>query len=113
MSERLLPLILSIVVLIAVAIINQYSKTFAAIATTMPTKIPLALWIVYVAEQGNPEKISEFSIGLIVGIIPTVMFIVGVWFAAKAGWTFVPILLAGTGVWLVTLLITTTVRQML
>ena len=45
--QRVLPVAVSIGIIIAVAVLRQYSKTFAAIAATMPINVPLALWIIY------------------------------------------------------------------
>jgi hypothetical protein len=55
--QRILPVLVSILIIISVAVLRQYSKTFAAIAATMPINIPLGLWIVYAGEQGMPRQL--------------------------------------------------------
>ena len=112
MSERVLPVIVSVVVIIGIAFINQYSKSFAAIFTTLPVKITLAVWIVYSAEQGNAKELSEFSTGLLAGIIPNVMYIIGIWMAARADYGLVQMLLSGAVLWAITLMVTLGIRQL-
>jgi hypothetical protein len=42
---------------------------------------------------------TEFTFGLIVGLIPTIGFIIAVWLAARAGMKLGSILLTGYGTW--------------
>lgn len=109
--EKIAPVVISIIVIVLIAIISEYSKTFAAITATMPLSVPLGLWIVYAAESGDKEKTAEFSSGLLVGIIPTVIFIVATWYGARSGWTIVPIIAFGYAAWGVSLGMMLTVRQ--
>lgn len=110
-TEKVLPVIISCLAIIAIAVFNEFSKTFAAIATTMPTKIPLAIWIIYAAEAGNSLRVADFSAGLLVSISATVMFIIATWFAARADWSLIQILAAGYGAWLSGLFIIFLLRQ--
>jgi hypothetical protein len=58
--EKIAPVVISVLVIILIAIISEYSKTFAAITATMPLSVPLSLWIVYAAEHGDQGKMTEF-----------------------------------------------------
>ena len=98
-SQDILPVLLSIVVIILVAVLEKQSKLFAALTATMPLATPLALWIVYSSNSGDKAVVSQFSLSLLLGVIPTLAFLVTVWLAARAGMKLVPILLAGYGVW--------------
>ena len=109
--EKIAPVLISIVVIILIATISEYSKTFAAITATMPLSVPLGLWIVYTAESGDKGKMAEFSSGLLLGIIPTVIFIAATWFAARSGWTLVPIITFGYSAWGVSLGMLLTARH--
>lgn len=109
--EKVLPVVISCLAIIGIAILNEFSKTFAAITTTMPTKIPLAIWIVYAAEAGNSLRVAEFSVGLLVSITATIMFIVGTWFAARADWSLLQIIGTGYGAWVSALLVIFLIRQ--
>lgn len=100
-SQDILPVILSIVVIILVAILEKQSKLFAALVAVMPLGAPLALWIVYSSNTGDKTAVSQFSLSLLLGLLPTLAFLVTVWLAARAGMKLVPMILMGYGVWAV------------
>jgi len=97
--QSILPVIISIVVIIAVAILERQSKFAAAITATMPLGIPLALWIVYSANDGSPEVMMDLTRGITLGIIPTLGFVVAVWAAARLELKLVPMLVMGYISW--------------
>jgi hypothetical protein len=97
--QDVLPVILSIVVIVLVAVLEKQSKLFAAITATMPLAAPLALWIVYSSSGGDNEAVSTFTKSMFLGFLPTLAFIFAVWLAARAGMKLVPILLTGYSVW--------------
>ncbi len=97
--ERVLPVLVSIAIIILIAILREYSKTLAAITATMPVNIPLGMWIMYNAEEGDRTVMAAFTGSLVVGIGPTVLFLVVVWLAARAGWSLLPMLIAGYLAW--------------
>lgn len=92
-------MLLSIVVIVLIAVIEKHSKTVAAITAVMPLTAPLALWIVYSSSGGERLAMSEFTLGLVLGLIPTLGFAVAAWLAARAGWKLGPMLLAGYATW--------------
>lgn len=98
-AQDVLPVVLSIVVIVLVAVLEKQSKLIAAITATMPLAAPLALWIVYSSSRGDREAVSSFTLGMFLGFLPTLAFIVAVWLAARAGMKLVPMLLTGYGVW--------------
>lgn len=98
-TQDILPVLLSIVVIILVAVLEKQSKFAAAITATMPIGATLALWIVYSANSGDQETMKEFSTGLLLGIIPSIGFLFTAWFASRAGLKLVPLLLVGYAVW--------------
>lgn len=99
---RVLPVLVSIAIIIAVAILREHSRALAAIAATMPINIPLALWIV--SDGSTPEQMEQFTRALFINIVPTLLFLLVVWLAARAGWRLLPMLGAGYAAWGVTLL---------
>lgn len=101
---RVLPVVVSIIIIIAVAILREYSKTFAAIAATMPINVPLALWIAFSAGDVDQSARVQFAEGLLLGIMPTVLFLIVAWLTVRAGWSLVPTIAAGYVVWGVSLL---------
>jgi|SRR5215211_6710540 len=100
-SQDILPVVLSIVVIILVAVVEKQSKLFAALTATMPLTTPLALWIVYASSAGDKTVVSQFSLSLLLGVIPTLAFLITIWLAARAGMNLGPMILTGYGVWAV------------
>jgi hypothetical protein len=97
--QELLPVIVSVMVIITIAVVEKHSKTIAAITAVMPATAPLALWIVYSSSGGERAAMGEFTSGLILGLIPTFGFAVAAWLAARAGMKLGPIILSGYSVW--------------
>ena len=100
-SQDILPVLLSIFIIILVAMLEKQSKLFAALTATMPLTAPLALWIVYSSNSGDKTTVSQFSLSLLLGLLPTLAFLVTVWLGARAGIKLLPMLLSGYGVWAV------------
>ena len=98
-SQDVVPVVLSILVIILVAVLEKQSKLIAALTATMPLAAPLALWIVYSSNNGDKAAVSQFSFSLMLGLLPTLAFLVTVWLAARAGMKLVPMILMGYGVW--------------
>jgi hypothetical protein len=112
-SQDILPVILSVIVIIVVAIIEKQSKVIAAITATMPITAALALWIVYASSNGEKSATTQFSLSMVFGFIPTFFFMVAAWLAARAGWRLSGILVAGYGTWAIGVGIVYFLRQTL
>ncbi|MCC6957086.1 MAG: hypothetical protein IT316_09875 [Anaerolineales bacterium] len=99
----ILPVMISILVIITVAVVQKQSKLIAAVTATMPVTIPLSLWIVYAGAGGNPLAMQEFTRGMLNGIIPTVAFVVAIWLGARVGMKLTALIILGYAAWAVTL----------
>jgi len=110
-SQDLLPVLLSIALIIAVAILEKQSRFVASVTAVMPLTAPLALWIAYSSSGGEQAATSRFSLGMLLGIFPTVAFLVAVWLAARAGLKLGPVILIGYGVWAVGLALLISTKQ--
>jgi hypothetical protein len=97
--SKILPVVVSIGIIILVAVLREYSRSLAAIAATMPINLPLALWIIYSAVGGDREVMATFTQALFVNIWPTILFILVTWITARAGWSLIPMLIAGYVAW--------------
>lgn len=97
--QDLIPVLLSMTVIALVAVLEKQSKLFSALTATMPLNAPLALWIVYSANAGEKSAMTQFSSSLILGLIPSLAFLIVVWLAARAGMKFLPMILTGYSVW--------------
>lgn len=112
-TQDILPVVLSIVVIILVAVIEKQSKLAAAVTATMPIGATLALWIVYASNDGEQKTMEQFSTGLFIGIIPSIAFLIAAWFSARAGLKLGPMLLVGYIVWGVVLGLVLLLRRIL
>lgn len=111
--QKTLPVIVSIMVIIAVAILRNYSKNFAAIAAVMPMNIPLGMWIVYAGAEDKQATIQQFNSAILINFIPTIIFMLVVWQGAKAGWSLAPMIAAGYVTWGVSMGVVFALRQLL
>jgi uncharacterized membrane protein (GlpM family) len=77
MQERLFPVVVSVVVIILVAVVQERSRYLAAVLASMPLTAPLALWIVFSATKGDHQQTANFAAAMVVGFIGSLAFIVG------------------------------------
>jgi hypothetical protein len=85
--QRWLPTLTSIAIILAITLLRDKSRTFAAIMAVTPINIPLALWIVYGATGDNPARLADFTRALSVGLIPVLFWTVTAFLAFRAGWS--------------------------
>jgi hypothetical protein len=98
-SQDIIPVLISIIVIILVAVLEKQSKLFAALIATMPLSAPLALWIVHSSNSGEKAVVTQFSMSLLLGVLPSIGFLITVWLGARAGMKLVPMLVTGYSVW--------------
>jgi hypothetical protein len=98
-TQDVLPVLVSVLVLVLIAVVERQSKAIAAITATMPVNIALALWIVYSANKGDRATMEQFSRGLLLGLVPTCGFVLTSWLASRAGFKLLPVLLISYTVW--------------
>jgi hypothetical protein len=108
-----IPVLVSIFVIILIAVIEKHSRFFAAITATMPLTAALGLWIVYSSSSGDSQAVSEFSLGLVLAIIPTLGFLLSVWLLSRAGYKLLPMLALGYSVWAAGMIILLSIRKIL
>lgn len=102
--QKILPVLISIGIIILVAVLRNQSRTIAAIAATMPINIPLAIWIFNAGvSPSEPDALVHFIESMMIGLIPGVIFLFVAYLAARAGWSTLPIILAGYAAWAVSL----------
>jgi len=101
--SRVSPVLISIGIIILIAIVRQYSKTFAAVAATMPLNIPLSMWIVYSGSEDRQAAMAEFSQAAAMNIIPTLVFLIVAWQLSKAGYSVIPTIFLGYMAWAICL----------
>jgi hypothetical protein len=109
----IVPVVISILVIVLVAVLEKYSKLIAAVTATMPLSAPLALWIVYASSQGDRAAVQEFTSSLLIGIVPTLAFLVVAWLAARSGMKLASILILGYATWGAVLALIVGVKRLL
>lgn len=112
-TQDWLPVLVSVIVIILVAVLEKQSRLIAAITATMPLGIPLGMWIVSSSSGGDSAALSEFSSGTMLGILPTLGFIITAWLVARSGAPLTKVLIAGYAVWAVGAVIIVAVRRLL
>jgi hypothetical protein len=112
-TQDVLPVVISVLVIVFIAVLEKQNKTIAAITAVMPLTAPLALWIVYSSSGGEQAAMNEFTMGLILGLLPTLGFAIAAWMAVRGGMKLVPVLLAGYSVWGIGTLLIAFLRNLL
>lgn len=97
--QDILPVLASMAIIILVALLEKHSKFGAAITATMPIGATLSLWIVYSANNGDRQTMTQFGQGLLLGVVPTLGFLIVTWLASRAGFKLTQMLLIGYAVW--------------
>ncbi|MEP7290622.1 MAG: hypothetical protein ABI835_02515 [Chloroflexota bacterium] len=110
---RIAPVLVSISIIILVAIVRQYSKTFAAIAATMPINIPLGMWIVSSGTDNPQAALQEFVVAATINSIPLMIFLLVAWQVSKAGHSTFTTIGLGYLAWAVSLGIVFLIRGLL
>ena len=97
--ERIVPVVLSVLVIIVVAIVQERSRGLAAIIATMPLTAPLAMWIVYTASHGDERQTAEFVGSMVTGFAASLVFVLACWFGFRHGWSFGATLALASAIW--------------
>ena len=113
MAKQVTPVLLSILIIVVVAVARHYSRALAAVTATMPLQVPLSLWIVCSAEEGDRQAMVGYSEALIMGILGTAACTVAIWLAARAGLRVGATIAVGYVAWGVTLGVVYGVRALL
>jgi len=99
--HEVLPVAVSMLVILLVALLEKHSRMVAALIATMPMTAPLALWVVYSSARGDQTVVSEFTRGMLLGIFPTVAFLAVASFASRQGLRLAPLLALSYTAWAV------------
>jgi len=109
--QEIFPVIISILIIILVAILQRQSRALAAILVTMPIISPLSVWIIYNATHGERESVIQYTQGLVIGIIPTLFFIITLWLASRIGLKLPIMLGISYSIWVLVLMIVLGVKR--
>jgi uncharacterized membrane protein (GlpM family) len=93
------PVLVSIVIIVLVAAVQRSSKLMAGLAATMPVNIPLAMWIVGASAENDEAGLRQFTESMLLGIWPTVIYVVVAYVAVRMGWKAFPAIGVGYLAW--------------
>ena len=97
---KALPVAVSVLVIVLVAIVQERSRHLAAIIAAMPLTAPLAMWIVFSASQGDQRQTADFVGSMVVGFAATLVFVLACWFGLRHAWGFPVTLVVASAIWL-------------
>ncbi len=103
--ERVVPVVLSVLIIVLVAVVQERSRHLAAIIATMPLTAPLAMWIVFSATQGDHRQTADFAASMFVGVVASFVFLLACWFGFRQQWSFPLVLVFGSTIWLAIVLL--------
>ena len=110
-TQDILPVLISILIIITIAVVQRHSKYMAAITATMPLNVALGYWVVAASTSasaaasaaasvgGEQKALTDFSSGMLLSILPTMGFLLVLWLASRAGAKPLPALGLGYAAW--------------
>jgi hypothetical protein len=97
--QKVYPVITSIIIILIVAVLRERSRTLAAILGTMPINMPLVMWLVWSTPDVSQPVMVGFVRSLIIGMVPTLLWLAIVFLALRSGWGLFASLLCGYAAW--------------
>ena len=107
-QERAVPVVLSVLIIVLVAVVQERSRYLAAVLATMTT--PFAMWIVFSASEGDQRHTADFVGSMVLGSAASLVFILGCWFGLRQAWGFLVTLVIASAIWLAVVLLPHWVR---
>lgn len=98
--ERAVPVLLSILIIVLVAVVQEHSRYLGAIFATMPLTAPLAMWIVFSANRGDQRQTADFVASMLIGVAASFVFAVVCWLGFRREWGFLLTLGLASATWL-------------
>lgn len=109
---EVLPVLVSILIIISIAVLRHYSDTLTAIVSVMPLNIPLGIWIFMAAGDKSTDDLSNFMEAMMWNILPTLVFIALAWWLARTGQNLLVVIGGGYLAWGAGLLVIAGLRGM-
>lgn len=98
-QERVVPVVLSVLVILLVAAVQERSRHLAAIIAAMPLTAPLAMWIVFSASHGDQRQTAAFVGSMVVGFAASLVFVLACWIGFRQAWGFPVTLGVASALW--------------
>lgn len=104
-GERVVPVVLSVLIIVLVAVVQERSRHLAAIIAAVPLTAPLAMWIVFSATRGDHGQTADFVGSMVIGFVAGLGFVFACWFGFRQLWSFPLVLVFGLAIWLAVVLL--------
>ena len=98
-GEKVAPRVISIVIIVLVALVQERSRELAAILAVMPITMPLAAWIVFASSGRDYEQTAGFVRSMLAAYVPTLVFVIACWYGLRKQWPFPAVLVFAFGIW--------------
>lgn len=98
MLQQYAPVLVSIGLIIALAVLRNRSRTVAALLVTMPINLTLGVWIVSSGDVDRAGMLT-FVRSALVGLTATFAWIIAVYVLLRAGWPVWAAVVGGYAVW--------------
>ncbi len=98
-AEKIVPVAVSVVIIVLVALVQERSRELAAIVAVMPLTVPLAAWIVFSASGGDHQQAARFVGSMFAAYLPTAVFVAALWVGLRQAWPFALTLAGAFAVW--------------
>jgi hypothetical protein len=99
--QKALPVVTSVIIILAVAFLRDRSKVLATIFATMPINMPLALWVLISDGAEDSALLANYVRSFIIGLIPAFIWLGVVYVCLRLGWNLLGSIGAGYLVWAV------------
>jgi len=103
--QRAVTVLLSVLIVILVAVVQERSRHLAAILATMPLTAPLAMWIVFSASSGDQGQTGDFVRSMVIGSVASLVFVLACWLGLRQGWGFLVTLAFASTIWFLIVLV--------
>jgi hypothetical protein len=97
--QKALPVVTSVVIILAVAFLRDRSKVLATIFATMPINMPLALWVMASSGPEDSAVLANYVRSFIIGLVPAFIWLGVVYVCLRLGWNLLGAIGAGYLVW--------------
>ena len=91
--------LVSVLIVVLVAVVQERSRHLAAILATMPLTAPLAMWIVFSASSGDQRQTADFARSMVIGAVASLVFVLACWLGLRQEWGFLVTLASASTVW--------------
>jgi hypothetical protein len=99
-NHRLYQLLIAFLIITIIAFASERSRVLASILTVIPLNITIGLWFIFTGSSEASLAAADFLRMVLLGLVPTALFVLTCWLTINRGWQLWRALAAGYLVWL-------------